>query len=61
MIYLKVWWWFELAVQLLCYPGTSSMHVDLKFNLILEWFDHKVGWINLKSEDYPHKDKDKDL
>lgn len=26
------------------------MHVDLKFNLILEWYDHKVGWVrvNLK-------------
>ena len=36
--------------QLMCYPGTASMHVDLKFNLILEWFDHKVSiWINFKS------------
>ena len=47
-----MWWWYKLAVQLMCYPGTSSMHVDLKFNLILEWFDHKVGWVNLKAEDH---------
>ena len=34
----------------MCYPGTASMHVDLKFNLILEWFDHKVGGSGSKTE-----------
>ena len=28
------------------------MHIDLKFNLILEWLDHKVEWKNLKAEDH---------
>ena len=28
------------------------MHIDLKFNLILEWLDHKVVWVNLKADDH---------
>ena len=28
------------------------MHIDLKFNLILEWLDHKVEWVNLQADDH---------
>ena len=28
------------------------MHIDLKFNLILEWLDHKVEWVNLKADNH---------
>ena len=28
------------------------MHIDLKFNLILEWLDHNVEWVNLKADNH---------
>ena len=33
-------------------PDTANMQIDLKFNLVLEWRDHRAEWVNLQEEEH---------
>jgi hypothetical protein len=34
------------------FSDTANMFVDLKFNLLLEWFDHQATWTHLQPDSH---------